>query len=170
MTKQQNENRQSADVEVREIPKSEKQAEALYQIAKAGYGKNFTWSRAQFIESLFSPFTVYLGLFEDKHCVGFLCFHEVAGDMEIHHLVLLPEKRRKGYAGRLLSEMTHRMSSRNSGPVFLEVRESNEPARRLYRQFGFKEAGIRKKYYDSPLEDAIIMKFVKKGETKKAYE
>ena len=41
--------------------------------------------------------------------------------------------------------------------IFLEVRESNSPARNLYSAKGFKEIGIRKKYYRDPVEDAHIM-------------
>jgi ribosomal-protein-alanine N-acetyltransferase len=40
--------------------------------------------------------------------------------------------------------------------VFLEVRESNFPAIKLYYKLGFKEIGRRKGYYKG--EDALIMK------------
>ena len=39
----------------------------------------------------------------------------------------------------------------------LEVRAGNEPAKGLYRKFGFEEAGLRKGYYEDNGEDAIIM-------------
>ena len=42
--------------------------------------------------------------------------------------------------------------------IFLEVRESNVPAISLYKKLGFEELGIRKKFYEHPIEDAIIMK------------
>ncbi|OPX39624.1 MAG: hypothetical protein B1H13_09390 [Desulfobacteraceae bacterium 4484_190.3] len=41
--------------------------------------------------------------------------------------------------------------------VFLEVRPSNTPARKLYRQVGFREVGRRAKYYSDTGEDAILM-------------
>ena len=41
--------------------------------------------------------------------------------------------------------------------VFLEVRESNVPARNLYHSYGFSEIGERKNYYRDPIENAIIM-------------
>jgi ribosomal-protein-alanine N-acetyltransferase len=43
--------------------------------------------------------------------------------------------------------------------VFLEVRESNQAARIFYKSMGFQEVGIRKEYYQAPLEAAIVMKF-----------
>jgi ribosomal-protein-alanine N-acetyltransferase len=39
----------------------------------------------------------------------------------------------------------------------LEVRVSNQPARALYREFGFHEVGVRKRYYSDNKEDAVIM-------------
>ncbi|MGZ7144902.1 GNAT family N-acetyltransferase, partial [Streptococcus pyogenes] len=47
--------------------------------------------------------------------------------------------------------------SGRSEPVFLEVRESNKAARGLYEKFGFKKVGLRKKYYQNPVEDAVLM-------------
>jgi ribosomal-protein-alanine N-acetyltransferase len=39
----------------------------------------------------------------------------------------------------------------------LEVRRSNEDARRLYERFGFASAGVRRAYYSNPVEDALVM-------------
>jgi len=41
--------------------------------------------------------------------------------------------------------------------VFLEVRKSNEAAIALYKKHGYKPVGLRKNYYTSPVEDAVIM-------------
>ena len=45
------------------------------------------------------------------------------------------------------------------GAVFLEVRESNEAAIRFYELYHFKVVSRRTKYYESPLETGIVMKF-----------
>jgi ribosomal-protein-alanine N-acetyltransferase len=42
--------------------------------------------------------------------------------------------------------------------VYLEVRESNAPARALYAAHGFQEAGRRKEYYRRPVEDAVVLR------------
>jgi [ribosomal protein S18]-alanine N-acetyltransferase len=51
--------------------------------------------------------------------------------------------------------------ARNRGgkAIFLEVRGSNQAARRLYKKLAFAEAGRRKMYYDDPEEDALVLKF-----------
>jgi ribosomal-protein-alanine N-acetyltransferase len=41
--------------------------------------------------------------------------------------------------------------------IYLEVRVSNEAAAGLYRSFGFREVGRRRRYYDKPIEDALLM-------------
>ena len=40
--------------------------------------------------------------------------------------------------------------------LFLEVRESNTAARKLYEKLGFRETGRRKAYYSNPIEEAIL--------------
>jgi len=50
------------------------------------------------------------------------------------------------------------LAGRGVQQVFLEVRESNAPARALYTAQGFKEVGRRKQYYRRPVEDAIVLR------------
>jgi ribosomal-protein-alanine N-acetyltransferase len=45
------------------------------------------------------------------------------------------------------------------GPIFLEVRESNQVALNLYKSMGFQWISRRPEYYECPLEAAIVMKF-----------
>lgn len=40
---------------------------------------------------------------------------------------------------------------------FLEVRQSNEAAKRLYEKLGYSPIGVRKRFYEKPVEDAIVM-------------
>ncbi len=83
---------------------------------------------------------------------GFLVSRRVDEDeVEVLNLAVDPECRRRGIATRLL----HHIDSRH---VFLEVRESNEVAQTLYRKLGFCEIGRREKYYDNPVESAIVMR------------
>jgi ribosomal-protein-alanine N-acetyltransferase len=50
------------------------------------------------------------------------------------------------------------LRSIRSRHLFLEVRESNEAALKLYRKLGFGEIGRREKYYENPEETAIVMR------------
>jgi [ribosomal protein S18]-alanine N-acetyltransferase len=98
--------------------------------------------------------------YEDR-IIGFVVVQEVyAGDggaeapeIEVLNVAVLPEFRRLGFARALLSQVLARR-----GVYFLEVRESNEAARRLYREFGFREVTRRVDYYNEPDESAIVMR------------
>jgi ribosomal-protein-alanine N-acetyltransferase len=58
---------------------------------------------------------------------------------------------------RLLLQLAQRAVARGVRSLTLEVRMSNEPAKNLYRKFGFSPAGIRKNYYPEVNEDALVM-------------
>jgi ribosomal-protein-alanine N-acetyltransferase len=87
---------------------------------------------------------------------GFLVWRPLAdGECELLNLVVAPEFRRQGVARQLLEPLLNRPGSE----IFLEVRESNRAARNLYKSMGFREVSLRRKYYESPAETAIVMKF-----------
>jgi ribosomal-protein-alanine N-acetyltransferase len=97
--------------------------------------------------------------------LGFLVARHAGAEWELENIVIAPAARRKGLGARLLGELLARASETNSESVFLEVRESNESARALYRQQGFAETGRRKAYYGDPPEDAIVYRFAVSGGT-----
>ena len=96
---------------------------------------------------------------EEGRIAGFLVARRLAeGESEILNLAVSPEARRKGVARALVQAFLRDAG----GVVFLEVRESNEAARNLYKSIGFKELGTRREYYPTApgsSETAIVMKF-----------
>jgi ribosomal-protein-alanine N-acetyltransferase len=93
---------------------------------------------------------------QDGRMQGFLVARTVApGECEVLNMAVAPEFRRRGI-GRALFES---LLGGYRGAVFLEVRESNEIARKFYKIIGFQEVGRRPDYYGSPPETAIVMKF-----------
>ena len=88
---------------------------------------------------------------------GFLASWETGpGEREILNLAVAPSARRRGVALRLLEQELER----GQGSWFLEVRESNTAAIRLYRTLGFQPAGRREHYYENPPEAGIVMRFL----------
>jgi ribosomal protein S18 acetylase RimI-like enzyme/glycosyltransferase involved in cell wall biosynthesis len=86
---------------------------------------------------------------------GFLVSRRIdETEREILNVAVHPEMRRGGIASELIRSEIQRWP----GTHFLEVRESNDPARQLYRRLGFEEAGSRPGYYDDPPESAIVMR------------
>ena len=76
-------------------------------------------------------------------------------ESELLNLAVAPEFRRKGLARALVQQL---LNARGAS-LYLEVRESNHPARNLYKSMGFQEVNIRPEYYQNPPEAAIVMKF-----------
>ena len=73
-------------------------------------------------------------------------------EAELYRIAVIPEKRGMGYGKKLMDRFL-KSCPQKTERVFLEVRESNVPAVRLYESFGFKVMGRRKKYYGN--EDAL---------------
>ena len=70
---------------------------------------------------------------------------------------MLPGYRRIGVGENLIRYLIDEVKKRDIRGITLEVRESNEAAINLYTKLGFDCIGIRKKFYEKPVEDAIIM-------------
>lgn len=65
--------------------------------------------------------------------------------------------RRQGIGERLLLALLDLAAARGAHEATLEVRPSNTPARRLYEKYGFRNVGVRTRYYSDNNEDALIM-------------
>ncbi len=116
------------------------------------------WSKKTFLEALESKYiSTSVLLEEDGTICGFCCMMAIGCEAELLNIAVLPEHRRKGYAALLLEKALLSLSENSVEDVFLEVRESNSPARRLYERFGFFEIGVRKNYYSQPKENAVLM-------------
>ena len=76
---------------------------------------------------------------------------------EITNVAVAENARRRGVATRLLAELTARMSEAHICRLVLEVRVSNTAAIQLYERCGFSIAGVRKRFYERPVEDAYVM-------------
>jgi ribosomal-protein-alanine N-acetyltransferase len=92
----------------------------------------------------------------DGEVAGFLVTRRTAPDeLEILNVAVAPQRRRSGVAKALLQTLF----TSHEGVIFLEVRESNVTARRLYESLGFKDLSRRPGYYENPCEPAIVMNF-----------
>ncbi len=91
---------------------------------------------------------------------GFLIARCDIDDWELENVVVAPDRRRGGIGGQLVGALLHQAGEKGATSVLLEVRESNDPARQLYKKFGFLEAGRRPSYYANPAEDALLLKYL----------
>lgn len=115
------------------------------------------WSAAGIRESFVQPYTMFLGAWLSDEFVGYLIFYFAADEGEVVRIAVDAKYRRRGAALRLLEEIEKICRERNIRKIMLDVRESNEAAAKLYKNFGFAEDGRRKSYYSNPAEDAVLM-------------
>ena len=115
------------------------------------------WSANAFEESLELPHAIFLVAECEKVVCGYCGMYQVLQEGDITNVAVLPEYRGIGVGSRLLQELLDKAIAHDIQDVTLEVRESNEPAIRLYTGFGFENAGIRKGFYEKPKENAIVM-------------
>ena len=116
------------------------------------------WSAEQY-EAAFageSPSRLVLLLEDEAGVLGFIVGRALDKDWEIENIAVAASARRRGFGARLLAEFLALAQSRGAEKIFLEVRESNVEARRLYEKSDFVESGRRGLYYREPEEDAII--------------
>jgi [ribosomal protein S18]-alanine N-acetyltransferase len=90
--------------------------------------------------------------------VGFVAARVTGNELHINNIAVSDEFRGQGIGGALMDIVLGDAASKlGATRAFLEVRRSNVAARALYQSRGFREVGVRKNYYHSPTEDAIIM-------------
>jgi len=89
---------------------------------------------------------------------GLIVFRNMADEAEILSLAVEASQRRQGIGWFLVQKAIAECRAAGVRTIFLEVRESNEGARRLYGRAGFKEGGRRAEYYREPTEDALVLR------------
>ncbi|MGH7482312.1 MAG: ribosomal protein S18-alanine N-acetyltransferase [Longimicrobiales bacterium] len=90
--------------------------------------------------------------------VGYTVCWRVLDEAELGNIAVAPAWRGRGVARALLERVIVRAAAKGVRALFLEVRVSNERARRLYAAAGFRQVGMRRNYYAFPLEDALVLR------------
>jgi ribosomal protein S18 acetylase RimI-like enzyme len=93
----------------------------------------------------------------DNEIVAVLQWRHLGEEAEILDIAVPARHRRKGYARFLLNRFLDLARERRIHELFLEVRESNEAALALYREFRFEATGRRPNYYRDPAEAALLL-------------
>lgn len=122
------------------------------------------WSRESITEDMLHNKNARYMVVEngEKEIVGYGSAWVVFDEAQIMNIAVLPTQRRHGYGEELVEVLLSHMWKEAVHQVFLEVRRSNVSALSLYEKMGFITQGIRKNYYQNPVEDAYIMLLSKK--------
>jgi ribosomal-protein-alanine N-acetyltransferase len=130
---------------------------AVHAIECASFGD--PWALEGFRDLLDHPRAkVEVAVDAGGELLGYAIAWYVADESEIANIAVAPSARRRGVGALLLDRILRAAAEFGAQSVFLEVRESNEEARKLYEARQFEVAGKRTKYYRKPDEDALIMR------------
>jgi [ribosomal protein S18]-alanine N-acetyltransferase len=89
--------------------------------------------------------------------IGYICFWVVFDEYRLMNLAVEPSWRRQGIARELMRRSLVSGSDIGARRALLEVRASNLAAIHLYGGLGFQRVGTRERYYNKPVEDALLM-------------
>lgn len=89
--------------------------------------------------------------------VGYLCYWIVFEEVRLMNLAVIESMRHRGIARSLVFTALETGLSQAASRAVLEVRASNAAAQTLYQGFGFRRVAVRPKYYNHPIEDAVLM-------------
>jgi len=113
------------------------------------------WSLAMFVLELSKPSGICLAATIDERIVAYMICSRYDTVWHVMNVAVDTDRRRRGIATALISALLERIG--DDAQVTLEVRKSNTGAIVLYEQFGFRAAGVRRRYYADNGEDAVIM-------------
>ncbi len=117
------------------------------------------WTRGNFMDSLTSAHHAVL-MEEGTALLGYAVVMPLPDEAELLNITIAPVSQRRGLGKVLLEHVCSAAREFGAVRMFLEVRDSNLPARTLYDHSGFTEIGRRRDYYaldGGKREDAILM-------------
>jgi [ribosomal protein S18]-alanine N-acetyltransferase len=117
------------------------------------------WSRGNFIDSLAAGYIAELLDAREAGVVGYFVAMPGVDELHLLNITVAPDWQGRGHGSALLDVVQAHAAERGLATLWLEVRESNQRARALYRRRGFAEVGLRRGYYPAAggREDAVVM-------------
>lgn len=115
------------------------------------------WSEISFFNEVKKTGSITRVARQGSQILGYICADRIIDEGHILTLAVRYEFRRRGIASALIENVIGDLKEAGCRSIFLEVRTSNEAARKIYEKFNFRLFGLRKDYYKSPVEDAVLM-------------
>jgi len=152
------------------VPMTGSDLEGVCELEKRAYAH--PWSRRHFQDSLAAGHPVVLLLGEalpgevalpgreGQVLLGYLVAMLGVDEVHLLNITVSPDHRRQGWAGFLIDALVLWSRGQGAHSLWLEVRESNAPARALYQACGFHQVGVRRGYYPDgqrDRENAVVM-------------
>jgi ribosomal-protein-alanine N-acetyltransferase len=115
------------------------------------------WSAAMFWNELANG-NFYLVARRDSETVGYAGLSVAETEAWVQNIAVRRDRQRHGVGRRLLEALLTEAARRGTPTVLLEVAVDNEPAQRLYAEYGFATVGVRRGYYQPTNTDALVMR------------
>ena len=126
--------------------------EQIFQIEKESF-KN-PWSYNAFLTEIRNNLSLNWVFMEERKVLGYLFGWNLNYDYHLNNIAVEPFSRRKGVAKKMINNIIFIPKIKN---IYLEVSSLNCKAINLYEKIGFKQNGLRKKYYKNG-SNAILYK------------
>ena len=140
-------------IEVRDL--REEDLDDVCRIEESSF--SMPWKREDFQDLIVSDNSIYLVILADDKVVGAAGYTFNGFEGYVNNVVIDIDHRGQKLGKVLMKELLT-VGRKNGVPEFtLEVRVSNTPAIKLYESLGFKSEGVRKNFYERPVEDAMVM-------------
>jgi ribosomal-protein-alanine N-acetyltransferase len=116
------------------------------------------WPESVFYEDIVSGINLPIVAQLDNKVAGYAILTIEGEEGHLTNIAVAPQYQRKSIAKKLLSYILRFATGLKMRQILLEVRTSNKPAVSLYETFGFEHLAVQKSYYQSPVEDCLIMR------------
>ena len=118
------------------------------------------WTKTQWERELTDSKRICLGIInkKSKKIIGVCCSWLVLDELHLTLIAVHPNYQRKGLGKFLLSDLIKRSKYLRITQIHLEVRETNEPAKALYKSMGFKTTANRSNFYQDGTSALLLTK------------
>jgi ribosomal-protein-alanine N-acetyltransferase len=128
---------------------------AILEIEQDSFGA--PWPGQSFIDEIRRKYAFSKVAVLGREVIGYACADYELHESRILKLAVHGDFRRRGVATMLMNEIIEELKKKGCVFMYLKVRASNTAAQKFYEFFGFKVETVRKKYYEDPAEEALLM-------------
>lgn len=129
--------------------------EAVYDLECRSF--SVPWSLDSLKKEIENQLAYYVVVEAGDKIVGYGGLWGILGEGEVTNIAVDGTYRGQGYGQLIMESLLTYSLKQGFERITLEVRASNEVAKKLYLKNGFEQIAVRKNYYQKPTEDAIIM-------------
>ena len=118
------------------------------------------WTKSQWERELTDAKRICLGIMDlkTKKILGLCSSWVILDELHITLIAVNPIHQRKGLGKFLLSDLIKRSRALRTNQIHLEVKETNEPAKALYKSMGFKTTANRSNFYEDGTSALLLTK------------